>query len=99
MPIYEYACTNGHRFEVRQSYSDDPLEDCTECGARVRRVLHPAGVIFKGSGWYATDSRPAAKDASSPSSDTPKADAKSEGDTTPAPAKPEPAAATAAADV
>lgn len=60
MPIYEYACTScGHRFEVRQGFSDAPVEDCTQCGARVRRVLHPAGVIFKGSGWYITDSRKA----------------------------------------
>ena len=60
MPIYEYACTEcGHRFELRQSFSDEPVTDCTKCGARVRRVLHPAGVIFKGSGWYVTDSRKA----------------------------------------
>ena len=61
-------------------------------------MLHPAGVIFKGSGWYATDSRPAAKDASNPSGDTPKADSKSEGAATPAPAKPEATSATAAAE-
>src|SRR4051812_23764310 len=57
MPIYEYLCeSTGHRFEVRQSFSDDALTECTECGAPVRRVLHPAGVIFKGSGWYINDS-------------------------------------------
>ena len=102
MPIYEYACTNGHRFEVRQSYSEDPLLDCTECGAPVRRVLHPSGVIFKGSGWYATDSRPASSEgasgsseASGASSDAPKTDAKSASDKAPAPAKSDPAAAAA----
>lgn len=58
MPTYEYACTNcGHRFDVRQRFSDDPITDCPQCGASVRRVLYPAGVIFKGSGWYATDNR------------------------------------------
>lgn len=58
MPTYEYACSNcGHRFDVRQRFSDDPITDCPECGASVRRVLYPAGVIFKGSGWYATDNR------------------------------------------
>lgn len=58
MPTYEYACsTCGHRFDVRQSFNDNPLTDCPECGASVRRVLYPAGVIFKGSGWYATDNR------------------------------------------
>ena len=58
MPTYEYACTNcGHRFDVRQRFTDDPISDCPKCGASVRRVLYPAGVIFKGSGWYATDNR------------------------------------------
>jgi putative FmdB family regulatory protein len=60
MPTYEYACSScGHRFDVRQSFSDAPITDCLQCGATVRRVLYPAGVIFKGSGWYKTDSRPA----------------------------------------
>lgn len=69
MPTYEYACTNcGHRFDVRQSFSDDPIRDCPECGANVRRVLYPAGVIFKGSGWYATDSRKGSASHSSSSS-------------------------------
>ena len=72
MPTYEYACTNcGHRFDVRQSFSDDPINDCPKCGASVRRVLYPAGVIFKGSGWYATDSRKgSASHSSSSSSDS-----------------------------
>jgi putative FmdB family regulatory protein len=56
--MYEYACdTCGKRFEIRQSFSDDPLTTCPDCTSPVRRVLHPAGVIFKGSGWYITDSR------------------------------------------
>lgn len=58
MPIYEYACNEcGHRFDIRQSWSDDSLTDCPECTGHIRRVMHPAGVIFKGSGWYITDSR------------------------------------------
>ncbi|ACZ39026.1 FmdB family zinc ribbon protein [Sphaerobacter thermophilus] len=58
MPIYEYACgTCGHTFERKQRFSDEPVSECPECGAQVRRVLHPAGIIFKGSGWYITDSR------------------------------------------
>jgi putative FmdB family regulatory protein len=58
MPIYEYLCSDcGNRFDVRQSFSDEPVTVCTQCGASVRRVLYPAGVIFKGSGWYVTDSR------------------------------------------
>jgi putative FmdB family regulatory protein len=95
MPIYEYACaTCGHRFDVRQSFSDEPVTDCTKCGALVRRVLHPAGVIFKGSGWYVTDSRKSADaskaKAESTNSTAPAPD--SAGDKSPAPAK-EPAAA------
>jgi len=71
MPTYEYACsTCGHRFDVRQSFSEDPITDCTECGASVRRVLYPAGVIFKGSGWYATDSRKGSASHSSNASST-----------------------------
>ena len=58
MPLYDYACdTCGHRFEARQSFSDDPLTVCPECQGHIRRVIHPSGIIFKGSGWYITDSR------------------------------------------
>jgi putative FmdB family regulatory protein len=54
--MYEYACqTGGHRFEVKQSFSDDPLRACVECGAPVKRVIFPAGIVFKGSGFYKTD--------------------------------------------
>jgi putative FmdB family regulatory protein len=55
VPIYEYRCTNGHRFEVFQSMSDDPVASCQECGAPVERVFHPVAVHFKGSGFYTTD--------------------------------------------
>ena len=55
MPIYEYRCPNGHRFEVFQSMSDDPVTTCEECGAPVERVFHPIAVHFKGSGFYTTD--------------------------------------------
>lgn len=58
MPIYEYECRNcGQRFERLQSFSDAPVRVCPHCGGETRRVLHPVGVIFKGSGWYVTDSR------------------------------------------
>ncbi len=55
MPIYEYKCENGHVFDVMQKLSDDPLTSCVECGAPVRKVLHPVSISFKGSGFYATD--------------------------------------------
>jgi putative FmdB family regulatory protein len=58
VPLYDYECLpNKHRFELRQSINDDPLRECTECGGPVRRVIHPVGVVFKGSGFYVTDSR------------------------------------------
>jgi putative FmdB family regulatory protein len=55
MPIYEYRCQNDHTFEVRQSFSDDPVAKCEVCGAPVQRVFHPVAVHFKGSGFYNTD--------------------------------------------
>ena len=55
MPIYEYKCENGHVFDVMRRMSDDPLTECVECGASVRKVLQPVGISFKGSGFYSTD--------------------------------------------
>lgn len=87
MPIYEYACTEcGHRFEKRQKFSDEPVSECPECGSQVRRVLHPAGIIFKGSGWYITDSRKADNAASNGGS-TSKADSATSASASPAAAE------------
>ena len=59
MPTYEYKCDNcGHSFEEFHSVNDN-VENCPECGAKVRRVFHPVGIIFKGSGFYKTDTRKA----------------------------------------
>jgi putative FmdB family regulatory protein len=58
MPTYEYACTDcGDRTEVVQSIADAPLTTCTVCGGRLRKVFSPVGIVFKGSGFYRTDSR------------------------------------------
>jgi putative FmdB family regulatory protein len=58
MPTYEYACTEcGDRTEVVQSIADAPLTTCTVCGGRLRKVFSPVGIVFKGSGFYRTDSR------------------------------------------
>ncbi len=58
MPVYEYECENcGRRFERLQSINDEPVRQCPECSGSVHKVFHPAGIIFKGSGWYITDSR------------------------------------------
>ena len=55
MPIYEYRCTKGHVFDVRQGFTDDPLDTCEVCGAPAQKVLHAPAVHFKGSGFYNTD--------------------------------------------
>ena len=55
MPIYEYRCERGHRFEVMQKMTDDPVSICTTCEAPVQRVFHPVAVHFKGKGFYNTD--------------------------------------------
>ncbi len=58
MPTYQYACTEcGHAFEQFQSFSDDALTECPECQGRLRKVFNAVGVVFKGSGFYRTDSR------------------------------------------
>jgi putative FmdB family regulatory protein len=58
MPTYEYACTEcGDRTEVVQSIADPPPTTCTVCGGPLRKVFSPVGIVFKGSGFYRTDSR------------------------------------------
>jgi putative FmdB family regulatory protein len=65
MPTYAYACTAcDHRLEVVQSFSDDALTECPECGGRLRKVFGSVGVVFKGSGFYRTDSRASTAKAS-----------------------------------
>ena len=75
MPTYEYACTNPegkHEFEVVQSFSDAPVTECPECGFPVRKVYGSVGVVFKGSGFYRTDSRKSASASDGASSSTSK---------------------------
>lgn len=55
MPIYEYKCERGHVFDTMQKMADDPLTECIECGAPVRKLMQPVGISFKGSGFYSTD--------------------------------------------
>ena len=57
MPLYEYACDSCNNNCERRHGFNETVNECPECGQRVRRVLHPTGVVFKGSGWYITDSR------------------------------------------
>jgi putative FmdB family regulatory protein len=92
MPTYHYQCRDcGHSFDQFQKFSEDPLTVCPECEGAVQRVIQNVGVVFKGSGWYITDSR---KSTDSSSDGSAKKDStKSASDTT----KKEPAAATPAA--
>jgi putative FmdB family regulatory protein len=58
VPTYQYECTEcGEALEVHQSFSDDPLTTCPSCSGRLRKVYNAVGVVFKGSGFYRTDSR------------------------------------------
>jgi len=73
VPTYQYACTEcGHAFEQVQSFSDDTLTVCPECQGRLRKIFNAVGVVFKGSGFYRTDSRgtSTAAEAGSTSSDS-----------------------------
>lgn len=64
MPTYHYRCKScAHEFDQFQKFAEDPLTVCPECGEEIRRVIQPVGVVFKGSGWYITDSRPKSSDS------------------------------------
>src|SRR3954454_14395728 len=103
VPTYQYSCTEcGHFFEAVQSFSDDSLTVCPECDGRLRKVFNAVGVVFKGSGFYRTDSRGSTSGAEAGSTKT---ETKSEstsppkGESTSGSASPsKPAAAAAAAD-
>ena len=87
MPVYEYGCEAGHRFEVKQKFSDAPVTSCQICSLPVTKLISASGISFKGSGWYVTDysdkmKQPTTSEKSTSSSDaqndasTPKGDAK-----------------------
>jgi putative FmdB family regulatory protein len=58
VPTYQYTCTDcGEPIEVVQKFTDEPLTVCAACGGRLRKVFSPVGIVFKGSGFYRTDSR------------------------------------------
>jgi putative FmdB family regulatory protein len=78
VPTYQYACTAcDHRFEAVQSFSDPSLTDCPVCSGRLRKVFSSVGIVFKGSGFYRTDSRAGTTASESAKSDT-KTETKSE---------------------
>ena len=62
MPTYSYACTEcDNRFDAVQAFTDDALTTCPECSGRLRKLFNSVGVVFKGSGFYRTDSRESSK--------------------------------------
>ena len=74
MPIYLYECDRcGIRFERLQRFSEAPLTQCPECEGHVHRVIQPAGVIFRGSGFYVTDNRQVSSPTLSPRKEPDKA--------------------------
>jgi putative FmdB family regulatory protein len=66
VPTYSYACTEcDDRFDVVQAFTDDSLTTCEKCSGRLRKLFHSVGVVFKGSGFYRTDSRESTKSSTS----------------------------------
>ncbi|MFQ6331961.1 FmdB family zinc ribbon protein [Nocardia sp. CWNU-33] len=67
MPTYSYACTQcDNRFDIVQSFTDEALSVCPECSGKLRKLFNSVGIVFKGSGFYRTDSRGGASTASEP---------------------------------
>ncbi|MER1997023.1 MAG: FmdB family zinc ribbon protein [Arthrobacter sp.] len=97
MPTYAYACKDcGHAFDIQQSFTDDSLTVCPECGGNLRKKFNSVGVVFKGSGFYRTDSRDSASTVpAAPSRETPAKDSSAK--TAPAASSSAPAAAAPAA--
>jgi putative FmdB family regulatory protein len=81
MPVYGYRCSRGHHFEIQQRITEPPLTQCPECGAPVTRVFYPVGIIFKGGGFYKTDSRGASSDGSITPAEGPKTETKTDAGT------------------
>jgi putative FmdB family regulatory protein len=76
VPTYQYACTEcGEPLEVVQKFSDDALTECPACGGRLRKVFSAAAIVFRGSGFYHTDSRKGAGSAATPAKEPAKKDA------------------------
>lgn len=79
MPTYEYQCTKcDHSFEIIQKITEDAITACEKCGGRVRKVMFPVGIVFKGSGFYVTDNRKPHTPVASESSPKPPEPAKVE---------------------
>ncbi len=78
MPLYEYRCDAcGQSVDVQHGFKETMSDPCAKCGGTMSRVFNPAGIVFKGSGFYVTDSRPKSTEGSSGSSESKSSDAKS----------------------
>lgn len=98
MPTYAYACTQcSHRFDIYQSFTEDALTTCPECGQQsLRKVFSPVGVVFKGSGFYRTDSR-STETSSSPAAKSESSSSESKSESKPATKSEKPASSSAPA--
>ncbi|WP_280201965.1 FmdB family zinc ribbon protein, partial [Nocardia cyriacigeorgica] len=95
MPTYSYACTQcDNRFDIVQSFTDEALSVCSECSGKLRKLFNSVGIVFKGSGFYRTDSRGGASTASEPAKSDSGSSSGSDSSSSAAPAAP---ASTAAA--
>jgi putative FmdB family regulatory protein len=98
MPTYEYRCERcAHTVEVVQSFSDAPLTTCESCGGALRKVYAPVGIVFKGSGFYKTDSRSSSKVAAKSGSGSEGAASSDKADATATPEKKDKSDATSSA--
>ena len=88
MPVYEYQCEAGHRFEVTQKFSDRPITACQTCAQPVSKLISAPAIMFKGTGWYITDYsdklKPTAAERDSESTTGPKKDGSEKEAATPA---------------
>ncbi|MBV9208726.1 MAG: FmdB family transcriptional regulator [Actinobacteria bacterium] len=81
MPTYQYACTEcGDQLEAVQKFTDAPLTVCDACGGRLRKVFSPVGIVFKGSGFYRTDSRNGSGSSPAAAQDKPAGESSSAGE-------------------
>ena len=82
MPTYQYTCTEcAEPVEALQKFTDEPLTECSVCGGRLRKVFSPVGIVFKGSGFYRTDSRNGSRSVEAATKDKPSGEGSSSSST------------------
>jgi putative FmdB family regulatory protein len=98
MPVYEYGCEAGHRFEVKQKFSDAPIAKCQVCARPVTRLISASAISFKGTGWYLTDYSDKLKPPTAEEKASTPSDKKEPAGTTSPPAESKPAAPAPSSD-